>query len=148
VTRRSKSSDPSVRTDSIPADSLPVATTVQFCGLRGIVNDAWSSACGAGEPDPRSALIVSTKRHSAFGQLAGQFDPRHDPTVYLVQMVGNFSCRGRCSGRNATGPSYRVLSIVFDPMTGQATDDGLTAQPGDLTLMGTAYRLPPPAEVR
>src|SRR5205807_167760 len=62
----------------------PVATTAQFLGLRSIVNDAWAAARTAGEPDEQSALIVSTKRHSAFGQLPGQFDPRHDPAVYLV----------------------------------------------------------------
>lgn len=134
------------------SDSPRVATTAQFKGLRFVSQSAWSAARADGNPDDEVlAEIVATRRHSAFGQANGDFDPAHDPIVYLVQMQGRFTC-DKCTGPFSRGrttpvPSARVLSIVFDPESMRVTDSGLTDQAGDLSLMGHAYRLPTPEQV-
>ena len=79
------------------------------------------------------------------GSLRASLIPAHDPTVYFVQIAGNFSYTGGpCCSRHVW--HARAISMILNARTLVAVEGGFDTRTADVKLMGTAYQLPPPTE--
>jgi hypothetical protein len=121
----------------------PLATTERFPALANMVEIVRNNVRSDYRPISGSALpttgeIVETTRGRAFSVFGGSLD-NLDAHIYVVQVIGNFTCDGCSRPANAVAPHGRALRLLFDA-TGHGYGFGI-GPAVDLSPLGTVYRV-------
>jgi hypothetical protein len=121
----------------------PLATTEQFPALARMVEVVRNSVRSdyrpiAGSAVPTTGEIVETTRGRAFSLLGGSLE-NTDAHIYVVQVIGNFTCDGCSRPVNAVAPHGRALRLIFDA-SGHGYGFGI-GPAVDLNALGTVYRV-------
>jgi hypothetical protein len=122
----------------------PLATTAQFPALAKmtkVVRDvlATDSRQLPGSAGP-TAEIVETTRARAFPLLGGSVT-NLSSHIYVVQVIGNFTCYDCSVPAGAAAPHGRALRVEFDA-TGAGYGFGVGPAVFDLSTLGTVYGFP------
>ena len=123
----------------------PLATTAQFPALAkmaDVVSNNVRTDERPGAAHPTSAEIVETTRARAFPLFGGQLT-NVSSHIYVVQVIGNFTCDECSRPSNAVAPPHgRALHLLFDD-AGIGYGFGVGPAVYDLGTLGTVYQLPP-----
>jgi hypothetical protein len=132
-----------------PASTLPLATTSEFPPLEKIVASVTGAVTSNTDPkavvaNPSSAEIVATTRERAYEVLGGgtRGIGTGEDRIYVVQVVGDFSCRS-CAQPLAAPPARGSVFVETLESNGEGTIFGIAVSPTpyDLSTLGTVYRL-------
>jgi hypothetical protein len=124
----------------------PLATTAQFPALVKMAdvvsnNVRTDDRLLPGAAHPTSAEIVETTRARAFPLFGGQLT-NLSSHIYVVQVIGNFTCDECSRPSNAVAPPHgRALHLLFDD-AGNGYGFGIGPDVLDLGHLGTVYQLP------
>jgi hypothetical protein len=95
-----------------------------------------------GSARPTSGELVETPRARAFPLFGGSLANLGEH-IYVVQVMGNFTCKSCSRPANAVAPHGRALQVFFDD-AGGGYGYGVGPFAYDLSTLGTVYRLPLP----
>jgi hypothetical protein len=136
-------------TSTAPASKLPLATTTEFPPLEKIINSVTGSVRSNTDPkavvaNPSSTQIVATTRDRAYAVLRGgtRGVGTGEDRIYVVQVIGGFSCRS-CTGPLNAPPERGSVLVETLEANGEGTifGIGVSPTPYDLSTLGTVYRL-------
>jgi hypothetical protein len=125
--------------------TVPLATTEQFPPLARMAeivsnNVRSDDRPGPGAAHPTSGEIVETTRARAFLLWGGSLENLGEH-IYVVQVIGNFTCDHCSRPANAVAPHGRAIVLQFDA-AGNGYSYGVGPRVYDLSTLGTVYRFP------
>ena len=135
-------------TGSTPTTTtLPLATAAEFPPLAKMAkivsnNVRLDDQRVAGAAHPTSGEIVETTRARALPLFGGSL-ANPGEHIYVVQVMGNFTCKSCSRPANAVAPHGRALQVLFDD-DGNGYAYGVGPGAYDLSTLGTVYRIPLP----